>query len=319
MLYIRKIMGRELEYINGYYRVQVEMDKILYDYDDIVMLYHYYQQPKNIIDHFIKRLVKYPRFLRKSESKDIVNHIIVQHLSDLARKLNPDMTLKGLKKCKHIIAISEFTKQEAIEKLGIDEKKITVIKCGVNRDIFHPIESSITTKKLKILHVGTEGGRKDFLTLLYAFQEVKKYDKDAVLIRVGKPEYINKIKELGLENDIKYISNISDNDLNLLYNFVDLFVFPSIYEGYGLSIMESLSCGTPVICSDIPVFREIYGDSVTYFPVKDHLSLAVKILASGLNKKSKDIIIEKGLKLAEENKWKGCANQYLNYIKQRFS
>ncbi len=341
MLKIKKIMGRKLSFVNGYTRVQFEMDEILTKNNDIKISYDYYNQPKNIFSHFYKRLIKYPRHLKKTDNKNVLNHIIVQHLSDLARKLNPDMTiihlldiynfikhkglknssiinrmrLKGLKKCKHIISISEFSKNEAINKLRIDENRITVIRCGVNRKKFYPVNINDNIRELNILHVGTESGRKDFLTLLYAFKEVKKYITNSVLVRVGKPEYMNEIKKLGLKNDIIYYSKITDHRLNMLYNFADVFVFPSTYEGYGLPIMESLSCGTPVICSDIPVFREIYKDNVRYFPVGNYLSLTTKIL--GLRKKSK--LIEKGLKLAENNTWEKYAKQYLRYINSRFS
>ena len=342
MLKIRKIAGRDLTFINGYSRIQIEMDKFLYKNTEF--FYDCYKPPKTFIDHFIKRLIKYPQHLRKTEDKDTINHIIVQHLSDLARKLDPDMTiihlldiynfikhkglknssiinkmrLKGLKKCKHIISISEFSKNEAINKLRIDENRITVIKCGVNREVFHPIDITNPIKRFKILHVGTESGRKDFMTLLYALYSVKKYIKDIILYRVGNPEYLDEIKKLDLEFNIIYISEISDVDLNMLYNAVDLFVSPSSYEGYGLSIMEALSCGTPVICSDIPVFKEIYGDCVRYFPVGNSFSLSTEILAFSSNRNTQRILIDKGLKLAKKNTWEKVANQYYNYIKQRF-
>jgi len=355
MLKIRKIMGRELPFVNGYYRVQIEMDKILENYDDIEVLYHYYQQPKNIIDHFIKRLIKYPRFLRKTENKDTINHIIVQHLSDLARKLNPDRTiihlldiwdfinpkgyqnskivnklrLKGLRNCKHIIAISEFTKQEAIEKLGIVGDRITVIKCGVNRDVFYPIEDLYRDfwigycglGEKNILYVGTESGRKDFPTLLKAFHRIRKTISNIKLIRVGKPEYEDGIKWMGLEDDIIYLSNIPNNVLNILYNVCDMFVFPSIYEGYGLPAMEANSTGCPLTCSNIPVFEELhdYSGSAMFFEPQNYIELSDLIL-DVLNKETLLSHYKKrGILNAKENTWEKSTNQYLSYIKQRFS
>ena len=348
MIKIRKVMGRNLDFVNGYSRIQFEMDKILInDNYDVEISYDYYKPPKTIIDHFVKRLIWYPRMLRKSEDNDTINHIIVQHLSDLAHKLNPDRTiihlldiwnfikysgirnsslvnklrLKSLKNCKHIIAISEFTKQEAVEKLGIEEDRITVIKCGVNRKIFHPTEYDDdydkTEDELEILHVGTEGGRKEFMTLLYALREIKKYIKDVTLYRIGKPEYMKEIKKMGLKSYIVYLDEISDICLNMLYNSVDLFISTSSYEGFGLPIMEALSCGTPVICSDIPVFREIYKDCVIYFPVNNHIKLAEKILRFWND--IDHIPTTKGTFLAGNNTWEKFAKQYYNYIKERFT
>ena len=340
---IRKIMGRELDFLTGYSRIQKEMDDLLYDHDDIEIFYHYYSAPKNIVDHFIKRLIKYPRFLKRTEEEKTINHIIVQHLSDLARKLNPDRTiihlldiwnfidhhglrnsflvnnrrLEGLKNCKHIIAISEFTKQEAVEKLGIDKNRITVIRCGVNRKIFHPIVITKPKIELTILHVGTESGRKEFMTLLYALKQITECIKDVVLIRVGTPKYTKEIKKLNLDSNIAYVSEISDISLNKIYNGVDLLISPSSYEGFGLSIMEALSCGTPVICSDIPVYKEIYKDCITYFPVNNHIELSEKILRFWNN--IDRIPVSKGIFLSQLNTWEKFANQYLKYIEERFT
>ncbi len=348
MLKIRKIIGRDLDRIvNGYMRVQVEMDLILSKRKDVSIKYDSYEPPGNILDHFWKRLIKYPRHLRKTDKSDIINHIIVQNLSDLARKLDLNRTiihlldiynfisrkgiknnwlmnrrrLKGLKKCKHIIAISEFSKNEAVEKLGLNPDNITVIKCGVNRKIFRMLNPEDDMLKIfpnvtKILHVGTESGRKEFLTLLYAFKEYKKYDKTALLIRVGKAEFTDEIVKSGLENDILYFENIKNYMLNVLYNVSDLFVFPSSYEGFALPIIEALSTGTPVICSNIPIFWEIYGKNVTYFDLNDHISLEANIRLMLKKDEIRYNMIKKGLKFAEENKWEKYANQYLKYMKK---
>ena len=347
MLKIRKIIGRDLDRIvNGYMRVQVEMDLILSKRKDVSIKYDSYEPPGNILDHFWKRLIKYPRHLRKTDKSDIINHIIVQNLSDLARKLDLNRTiihlldiynfinrkgfknnwlinrrrLKGLRKCKHIIAISEFSKNEAVEKLGLKPGNITVIKCGVNRKVFRILSPEddmleIFPNVTKILHVGTESGRKEFLTLLYAFKEYKKYDKTALLIRVGKPEYMNEIIKLGLENDIIYFENIKNYMLNVLYNVADLFVFPSSYEGFGLPIMEAISTGTPVVCSNIPVFWEIYGDNVTYFDLNNPMSLEVNIRLMLQRDEIRYNMIKKGIEFSKKFSWKKYADQYLEYIK----
>ena len=350
MLKIRNIAGRKLDFPNGYLRRQIEIDRCLNSYDDVHISYDYYEQPKSKLDHLIKRVIKYPRHLKRTDG-DFINNIIAQHLSDLALVLDPNNTvitcldicnfldqkgyqngklvnkfrLKGLRKCNNIIAISEFTKREVVEKLGIDENKIEVIKCGVNRDIFYPIKIRNNTwyelfnfnNYKTILHFGTESGRKNFITLLRAFYLLKKEMKDIKLIRVGKPEFMNEIKILGLEKDVIYLTDISNTNLNMLYNQCNLFVFPSVYEGYGLPGMEAISAGCPLVCSDIPVFREIYGGCAVFFGgLKNdrELSRVMYYVLQDMNENVKKETIKKGIELANKNKWKKFADQYYNYM-----
>lgn len=346
---VRNITGRRLDFPSGYLRRYVELERPLKDRKDIKFLYDYYGQPKSKLDHFIKRVIKYPIHLRRTD-KDVINHIIVQHLSDLALVLDSDRTmiscldiwnfldetgyqnsktvnkfrLKGMKKCNNLIAISEFTRNEMIEKLGLEKDKITVIKCGVNRSDFYPIKnvwrefwSAIFGLGDKnILYVGTEGGRKDFLTLLNAFYILRKKNIKVKLIRVGKPEFKEEIRKLGLESDIVYLSNIPNSVLNALYNVCDVFVFPSLYEGFGLPAMEANSAGCPLICTSIPVFMELYVKSSLMFVPEDYKGLA-KLIEIVLHEDSIiNTLINSGIENAKRNEWKKFSNQYYNYIKE---
>jgi len=336
-----------LEFPGGYLRRQIEIDRCLNNYD-VDILYDYYEQPKSKLDHLIKRVIKYPRHLKRTNG-NFINHIIAQHLSDLALVLDPDYTviccldicnfinqkgyrngklvnklrLKGMEKCNNIIAISEFTKRETVEKLGIEEDKIEVIKCGVNRKVFFPIKNLWKDFWLdcfgfddkNVLYVGTEEfGRKNFITLLRAFYLLKKKVKNVKLIRVGNSEYVDEIKVLGLENDIIYLTNITNSELNVLYNICDLFVFPSVYEGYGLPGMEANSAGCPLICSDIPVFREIYGESAMFFEPRSSIELSNIIMEIIDDTTKKEELIKNGIELAENNKWEKFADQYYKYM-----
>jgi len=353
---VRNIMGRRLDFPNGYLRRHIELERHMRQYTikqciDINFLYDYYEQPKSKLNHFIKRVIKYPLHLRKTD-KDVLNYIIVQHLSDLALILKSDdfiicchdiwnfldetgyqnssivnkYRLKGMKKCNNLIAISEFTKNEMIEKLGLDEDKITVIRNGVNRNVFYPIKNIKNWKDFwskifhlgekNILYVGTESGRKDFPTLLKAFNIIKEMDKNIKIVRVGKPEFEKEIKDLGLENDIIYLSNIQNNVLNILYNVCDVFVFPSLYEGYGLPAMEANSAGCPLICSDIPVFRELYDKSALFFEPQNYKMLSHMILDVLCSEPIQTFSKKQGIKNSEENKWEKFSKQFYNYIKE---
>jgi glycosyltransferase involved in cell wall biosynthesis len=348
---IKTFIGRKLDYINGIMRRQIEIDKYLKSFNDVKLSYEYYDAPKNPIDFLSKRYILYPYIAHqraKNLKDDIVFHVSFQNLADIALYLDRERTFItcydifnflekstirnsifaqryafiGLKRCNYVVSISDFTKNELISKFRISKEKIFVIKCGINHDIFNPIPKNklIDIEPLfpnykKILHVGTEDERKDILTLFKAFYNLKKkYDK-IKLIRVGPSKYSNIIKSLGLEKDIIYFNYVNNKKLREIYNLSDLLIFPSLYEGFGFPGLEAAACGTPVICSDIPIFKEIYKDFPLYFPPKDYKSLAKIIIDNIDNESIKNEMKRKGLELVKYYSWEKSAESYYNLAK----
>ncbi|MHA1251824.1 MAG: glycosyltransferase family 4 protein [Candidatus Helarchaeota archaeon] len=349
MLYIRTFIGRKLNYINGILRRQIELDRPLKENPNVKLTYEYYIAPRNPIDFISKRFFLFPYYGKKKDiGKNTINHLTFQELGDLAYYLDKERTIAtchdifyflekknykkplflkkyiigGLKRCKYIIAISEFTKSELIQKLKIKQEKIIVIKNGLNHKMFYPIEKKEINKVepilpgyKKILHVGYEMERKNFITLLKAFYIIRRLGHNIKLIRVGESRYSHLIKNLGLEKHIIYLRNISDNRLREIYNLCDLYVYPSLYEGWGAPGLEAAACGTPVICSDIPIFREIYQDYPIYFPPKDYKILAEHILNVINNDDKKREMGKKGLEIVKQYSWEKATKQYLKLIK----
>ena len=350
MIKIRTLIGRKLDYINGILRRQIELDRYLHTREDVQLEYLYYDAPLNPIDYISKRYVLYPYYSRRGmNDKNVVNHLTFQYLGDLGHFLNQDNTIitchdiftflensnfrnpffvraysrEGLKKCKYIVAISEFTKQELISKLGIRKDKIIVIKNGMNQEIFKPIKNMdlqtvepLYPESKKILHVGTEVDRKNILTLLKALYLVKNKDPNIKLIRIGTPSFKNTIQQLGLEKNVHYITNISNERLNEIYNLCDVFVFPSTYEGWGAPGLEAASAGTPVICSDIPIFREVFQDFPRFFPAKDFQKLA-NLISEIINDESqKSSMSKRGIEVTKQYSWKKSSTSYLELAKR---
>ena len=231
--------------------------------------------------------------------------------------------LLGLKRCKFLIAISDFTKSELVNKLKLNDNKIYVIKNGINHDMFFQLTEAekksvepLFPNHYKILHVGTEVERKDFLTLLKAFYLIKKSVENIKLIRIGKPQYSDLIRRLGLKNDIIYLNNISNARLREIYNLCDLFVYPSLYEGWGAPGIEAAACGTPIICTDIPVFREVYKDAPDYFPAKNVQKLTKFVLEIIKDESKKKIMSKKGIEIAKKYSWKNSSKLYLKLAKK---
>ena len=119
-----------------------------------------------------------------------------------------------------------------------------------------------------ILYVGLDKPTKNICTLIRAFYELKKKIKNVKLIKVGGYEWkserikiLKLIRELKLIEDIIFTGYVNDEDLPLFYNVADVFIFPSLYEGFGLPILEAMSCGCPVIASNVASISEVVGDA----------------------------------------------------------
>ncbi|MHA1337846.1 MAG: glycosyltransferase family 4 protein [Promethearchaeota archaeon] len=349
MIHIRTFIGRKLEYINGILRRQIELDRSLRKNPNIKLTYEYYTAPKNPIDFISKRFILLPFYGKKRKiEKNTINHLTFQELGDLGYYLDKERTIAtchdifyflekknykkpyflkkyiagGLKRCKYIIAISEFTKNELIRKLKIESEKIVVIRNGMNHKIFYPLKEEELNKvkpllpqHKKILHVGYEMERKNFITLLKAFYIIRRLGHNIKLIRVGESRYSHLINNLGLEKHIIYLRNISDERLREIYNLCDLYIYPSLYEGWGAPGLEAAACGTPVICSDIPIFREIYQDYPIYFPPRDYKKLAKIIINTINNDEKKKEMSKKGLKIVKQYSWEKSAEKFLKLTK----
>jgi glycosyltransferase involved in cell wall biosynthesis len=349
MIKIRTLIGRKLNHVNGILRRQIELDRYLHTLEDVQLEYLYYNAPLNPIDYIAKRYILYPlHTTRNINEKNVVNHLTFQYLGDLGHFLKASKTVitchdiftflersnwrnpfpiqkyasNGLKKCKYIISISDYTKKELNLKLKIPPDKIVVIKNGVNSEIFTPLEENEIARSTpiypdfhKILHVGTEEFRKDFPTLLKAFYLVKKKITNVKLIRIGRPKHNSLLNKLDLTNDVIYYSGISDERLRDIYNMCEILVFPSIYEGWGAPGLESASCGTPVICSDIPIFREVYDEFPLYFQPGNYSELA-KLIIELINDEDKKIeLSKKGLDTVKRYSWRKSSKKYLNLMK----
>jgi glycosyltransferase involved in cell wall biosynthesis len=179
---------------------------------------------------------------------------------------------RGIKNANHLIAISESTKNDLIRLLGIEENKVTVIYPFVT-DKFKPqsnCKATISKYNLQdpyILYVGTLERRKNIANLLRSFALLKQDQSiQHSLVIVGQPGWLYKdifhiLDQLNIKKNITLLGYVPDEDLPSLYSCADLFVFLSHYEGFGFPVLESMSCGTPVLSSNTSSIPEVIGDS----------------------------------------------------------
>jgi len=181
--------------------------------------------------------------------------------------------VRSIRQIRNIIAISEFTKNELMVHLGIQEERIHVIPDGVDREVFHPLPNPVRPAYLDpedkiLLYVGSEERRKNLTVVLEALQDLIKEMPHVKLIKAGSPgiaisrdNCLSEIKRRCLEKHVIFRGTISDEELRDLYNIADAFVFPSLCEGFGLPPLEALACGCPVIASDRSSIPEVVGDA----------------------------------------------------------
>lgn len=236
------------------------------------------------------------------------NQIITIH--DLGFKIHPEWYSKIFTifynivipklslKAKHILTVSQASKDEIVRELNVPKEKVTVVYNAVS-EVFNdrsdflvqnPTNEEFLTKDF-ILTVSSLNPRKNFKRLIEAFLKINK--PDMFLYIVGN---VNKhFSEVNISDSdssrIKFFNNITDMELALFYQNTKLFVYPSLYEGFGIPIIEAASQGAKVCVSDIPVFREICGEGVLFFDPENVNDICDKIkTALALDDKTKNPI-----------------------------
>jgi glycosyltransferase involved in cell wall biosynthesis len=182
-----------------------------------------------------------------------------------------------------IIAVSEATKNALVEQYEIPGNKVTVIHNAADTSRFHHL--GIPKNLHSVLYVGRIDKRKgiDFLIRSMAF--VVRTIPDAQLLVGGQGSYLEKMKslvrQLNMERNVTFLGFVPDDQLNMLYNQAQCVVVPSIFEGFGITVIEALAAGTRVVGTDVDGIREILngGEYGRLVPYGDHRVLADAIIA----------------------------------------
>ena len=163
-----------------------------------------------------------------------------------------------------IIAVSEYSKQDLVAR-GIKEQQIYVIPNGVDTDIYYPGESSLDFEwETTLLYVGPLIERKGIEYLLRAMPTVLSENSDVglVLVGKGKSEELKQLSEdLEIENHVRFEGFVPESQLPEYYRASDVFVFPSLLEGFGMVLLEAMASGLPVISTKISAIPEVVGDA----------------------------------------------------------
>lgn len=232
------------------------------------------------------------------------------------------MIFKGIERSDHIITGSNFTKAEIMKYAGCNPDLISVIYHGVDHKMFkvYPqaelenfrIHFNLPDKFL--LFVGSIEPRKNLLKLLHAYKSYIDTNPDAVpLILVGFQGWKNsEIMKMvnSLNEKVRYLGYLSDRELAYIYNLATIFIYPSLYEGFGIPPLEAMACGTPVITSSVSSIPEVCGEAVLYVNPQDESDLKQKIELLITQEDLRESLIQKGLNHCQKFTWENSAQKH---------
>lgn len=215
-------------------------------------------------------------------------------------------------KATKIIAISQNTKKDLIEIFDIDERKIEVVYLGNSLVVSNSVLNDIKLPKKYILFVGSRSAYKNFNRFIRSISDILYNDKDLSVVCVGGGKFND--DEIQLFNNLKikkrvFQYSLDDDKLSLFYKNTELFVFPSLYEGFGMPVLETFACQCPLVCSNVSSLPEIASDGAEYFNPYSEESIAnavKKVLYSDSEKKR---LIDNGTQRLKYFSWKKTAEE----------
>ena len=254
-------------------------------------------------------------------------------------------TKYSVKNAAHIIAVSQTTKNDIVKNYHVSPSKITVTYEGYDENRFKPqsklkVESVKSKYKIKgdyIIFVGTLQPRKNLQRLIEAFDQIIKnftagvksrrhpentpgvFLNDLSLVICGKKGWLyesifEKVKTLELEDKVIFTDYVPNVDLPALISGAKVYVLPSLWEGFGLPVIEAQACGVPVVVSNASSLPEIVGDSGILIDPEDVNSIASGIKKVLTNPQTRSDLVEKGFVNSKRFSWKKCAKETLSTL-----
>ncbi len=237
----------------------------------------------------------------------------------------------SLRRCDMIISISENTGEDITKYFNISRNKIRSIPLGFDQDLFYVKNKKDSIKKIKtfmiknkldirnnkiVLNINTIQPRKNISNLIRAFNVLAKKHHEYVLIIIGKKgwkyqEIVKTFQESNFKDRIYLLDFVPDKLLPEFYNSAELFVYPSLYEGFGLPPLEAMACGCPVITSNTSSLPEVVGDAGIMIDPNNVEELEKQIKRVLTNEKLRKEMIKKGLEQSKKFSWEKCAKETL--------
>jgi len=235
----------------------------------------------------------------------------------------------SINRATHVLADSQATKDDLTAVWQVPAEKVTVLYSGVH-DRFQPVTNAQKLTAVRqqyslgsapyILVVGTVQPRKNYQMLIRAFQPVAQTHPHNLVITGGKgwlmDEMMAEVGRQGLDSRVLFAGFVADTDLPALYSEADLFVFPSLYEGFGLPLLEAMGCGVPVISSNASSLPEVAGNAAVLLSPHDEAAWTEAMNDLLADPAERTRLVAAGFRQSHQFTWQQSAHQLLGLYKQ---
>lgn len=272
--------------------------------------------------------------------------LTIHDLSFLTTPETPDPSLReyltqavprAVARADHILADSRSTKDDLVAHMDVEPQRITVAYPGVDsrfRPLDEPASAEVCARvraryelsRPFILSVGTLQPRKNYPALIEAFARLCRgeegwIDDPPLLVIAGGEGWLYEeiyatVERLGVGDRVRFLGFVPDEDLPALYNAAEVLAMPSLYEGFGLPVLEALACGTPVVTSDVSSLPEVAGDAALLVPPDDVEGLSQALDRTLTDDELRATLRERGLSQAQRFTWQRTAETALDVYRR---
>lgn len=254
-----------------------------------------------------------------------------QRLSPLRRLYLQLFTALTCRRARRIIAISESTANDLVALLGIERHKIDVTPLGYNAQLYRPLPTAEIADFRRRqglpdrfwLFIGTLEPRKNLGTLLRAYARLPRSERLPLVLAGGKgwqyEEIFNLVDDYHLQDSVRFPGFLPTDSLALWYNSAEVFLYPSVFEGFGLPVLEAMACGVPVVTSDISSLPEVAGSAGLCIPPHDETAWAETLRRIYYDSDWRQQARQQGLKRAQQFDWMTTARATLSAYQRAMS
>jgi len=276
--------------------------------------------PKNVVPFFVdaKSIIvvhDLAYFMPELNAYSLIDTIYMKH-----------MIKSSLKRADGVISVSQNTKSDIIKLIGTDENKIKIVYEAADSKYKKTIDI-IKLKEIKakyklcdkfIFYSGSLSPRKNMVRFLLAYDKIKAKIPHKLVLTGGRSWNDRNVREIinQMGESVIKLGYVNDEDMPFVYNLADLFVYPSLYEGFGLPPLEAMACGCPVITSNTSSIPEVVGDAGVMVDPHDVDELAKAMYEVLTNYDLRESMVKKGLERARKFSWEKCARECLIVVKE---
>lgn len=225
-----------------------------------------------------------------------------------------------------IIAVSDFSRQEIVQAFGVDHRQVRVIHEAAREEFGMPSREpmpdrlrQLGVRKPYIIAFSSRSPNKNIPRLLRAFSELgRQYELPHQLVLVGHPALRDQIQSSGaaIDEAVRFTGFLPDDELRAVLGSADMLAFPSVYEGFGLPVLEAMALGVPVACSNQGSLPEIAGEAAVFFDPYTEKEIAAKLAEVALNPKLAATLIEKGYENVKRFSWDKTGRRTLGIYRE---